>query len=819
MRQTRSQRLIHRLHLVPLLGGLLFAPWHVGPALAAPATASDTMEFHIKPQPLDKALVEFSVASRSQVVADGKLSAGAHSPGVQGRYSPREALEQLLRDSGLSIRSESKGTFTLQKSAVQKASPQGAAPSSDSTTLPKITVTDTVGGYEVDDPYNHSYIRYNATTATKTDTPWIETPVSIQVIPRSLMDDTQTVRLKDALQYVSGVSAFSPAGSFDYDNFVIRGFYDYNLTSIYRNGLQTRRAAFEPSNLERLEVLKGPSTVLYGRTEPGGMINRVTKMPLDKPYYALSQQFGSFDHYRSTVDLTGPIDPDKKWLYRFNAAYQDTDSFVDINHQERFFVAPALTFRISPDTEFFLNAEYKRDRQRYYDGIPIIGDRPAPIRTSTYLGFGGANEYETLENGLLESGFTHRVNHQWSLRGRYHHQWFNYKFNTYFSNGLLPDNRTLERGTYYNPYDVNNVDQANFDIIGKLDGGWAGKHEVLFGFDWHRYTTRQSSYCCTTPGPLRYVDIYQPTYGPYPDVIPNSYNTSDERWYGIYLQDQISLGEDWHVLLGGRYDWADNSSRFSSTSFSEESGKRLSEERFNPRFGVVYDITDDWAVYASYSEAFSASNGRGFAGTSLQPQTAQQWETGLKAQAFNGQLTGTLAFYELTKQNLTGPDPAHFGFQAAIGEARSRGIELDINARIDSHWNLIGTYSFTDAVLTKNYEGNEGNRLLAVPKNMGSLWLKYDFVPDGESGLSLAVGSVFAGQREVDYANSAQLPGYGRLDMAASYRLKFAGQTYTANFNINNLLDKTYYESGGYSRAGVFPAAPRSFMGSIKLEF
>jgi iron complex outermembrane recepter protein len=680
---------------------------------------------------------------------------------------------------------------------------------------------DSYDTYNTTHPYNKSYSASNAATATKTDVPIMETPVSVQVVTKALMDDLQTVRLKDALKYVSGVSSYNPAGSFDYDNFVIRGFYDYYLTSIYRNGLQTRRAAFDTANIERLEVLKGPSSVLYGRTEPGGMINRVTKTPLDIAYYAISQQFASFDHYRTTLDLTGPIDDEKRLLYRFNMAYQQADTYVDINHQERIFVAPSLTWRIQPGTEIFMNAEYKRDRQRYYDGIPILDtlgnhDRPAPIRPDTFLGFGGNNEFETLENAVAEIGFKHQLTDNWKLQGRYHHQWFNYLFNTYYSNGMV-DAAHIERGTYYEPYDVTNVDQANIEVVGKVTG--AGEHNLLLGFDWHRYTDRIINYCCDTPGSGKLVDIYHPTYVDYPNVVPNSYYTNDERWYGLYGQDQITLFNDWHILLGGRYDWASKSNSSSSTSFDNMTTNKLDEGAFSPRVGVVYDLSDEFSAYTSYSRSFSINNGKGFGGAPLPSQTAEQWEVGLKMQALNGSLNGSLALYDLTKRHLSGPDPQHRGFNAALGEARSRGIELDLNARVSEHWNLIGTYSYTDAILTKNDEGNEGNRLIAVPKHMGSLWIKYNFVPDGLTGLGLAVGTSFASQREVNYANTAQLPGYGRLDMAASYRWKFSKQTLSANFNVDNLLDKSYFENGGYGTAGVFPGAPRTFTGMIKLEY
>lgn len=654
-----------------------------------------------------------------------------------------------------------------------------------------------------------------ATTATKSDAPWLETPVSVQVVTRDLMDDTQTVRLKDAVQYVSGVIAYNPAGSFDYDNFVIRGFYDYYLTSIYRNGLQTRRAAFESINVERVEILKGPASVLYGRTEPGGIVNRVIKQPLDTFHGEIAQQIGSFDHYRTTLDLGGPIDEGKRWKYRLSAAYLDADAFYDINHQRREFVAPALSWRLGPDTEIQFNGEYKQDKQRYYDGVPIVDGRPAPIPITTFLGFGGDNEFETLKNAVGELSFTHRVDPDWTVRGRYHHQWYDYLFNTYFSAGLQADNRTLTRGTYYAPYDKTHVDQSNLELGGRLEG-----HRLLVGFDWHRYRNKGATYCCDTPGPNATVDIYHPTYGPYPDpasIAPNNYSSGDERWYGLYLQDQIDIGGRWHLLLGGRQDWASKRNGSSASDFASQTYSELSEQQFSPRVGALVDIRQGLAAYASYSESFGVANGRGFDGAVLSPEAAQQEEIGLKLDA--GGLTASLALYNLTKQHLSAPDPDHFGFNVAAGEARSRGVEMDVSAQLARHVNLIASYSYTDAALTRDSSlGAKGNRLIAAPRHMGSLWAKYDLTAGGKTGLSLSAGLYAASRREVDYAGTAQLPGYLRTDAGLAYRVQDAGRIWTVQLNANNLLDRRYYEAGGYGPAGVFPGASRTLLGLLKLE-
>ncbi|MGH8656422.1 MAG: TonB-dependent siderophore receptor [Gammaproteobacteria bacterium] len=312
---------------------------------ATPLAKADTAKhrFDIPAQPLGAALQTLADQAGVQMFYAEDSAAGKSTPALRGTYTTREAVDRLLAGTGLHATLTEDGTVTVAQAEPEKETEK----ETEAVLLPEMTVT-------AKPTDATSYTVPNATTATKTDTPIFDTPVSIQVVPRKVMDDQQVISRQDALRNISGVqynSSFLPA-----NDFIIRGLGVGS--SIYRDGFRIESYRFETANLDRVEVLKGPAAVLYGRTEPGGLINLVPKKPLPDPYYSLQQQFGSFDLYRTTVDASGPITGDGSHLYRFNLAYQDSDSFLDFAFLDRIFVVPSLTWRITDDTDLSVEFGY-----------------------------------------------------------------------------------------------------------------------------------------------------------------------------------------------------------------------------------------------------------------------------------------------------------------------------------------------------------------------------------------------------------------------------------------------------------------------------
>lgn len=331
-----------------------------------------TLSFNIPGQSLADALNAFIAISDWQVGFPSGMAKNARSSAVNGNYTPEQALQRLLSGSGLSYRITGVNTVTLEKVPEQLNKV-------DTTILKTMTVTGKAK-YDPNDPYDKHYAATNSSFATKTDTPIMETPLNIQVLPKAVLEDQQSTKLDQAVKLVSGVTTGQGAGGIS-DQITIRGFFNYNY---FRNGMRidtnggsdgTRAMA----NVQSLEVLKGPAAMLYGRVEPGGMVNVVTKKPLDTAYYSLQQQAGSFDFYRTSIDATGPLTGNKDLLYRMNVSYENSGSFREFDNYEKVFVAPVLQWNISPQTQAMLEMEYRHENNSYdpYAGALIIDGKTA----------------------------------------------------------------------------------------------------------------------------------------------------------------------------------------------------------------------------------------------------------------------------------------------------------------------------------------------------------------------------------------------------------------------------------------------------------
>ena len=681
------------------------------------------------------------------------------------------------------------------------------------------------------------YVAPNAVSATRSDTPIHDTPVAVQVIPRVIMDDQQVVQVKDAVKNVSGVM---PAPYQFYDGYVIRGFD--TGSNVYRNGL--RQNSFgdqQTANVEQVEVLKGPAAVLYGRIEPGGLVNVVTKKPLAQPYYSIQQQVGSWDFYRTTADATGPITDDGSLLYRVNLAYQKNHSFVDYLDNKNIFITPMLTWRPSDNFELNLEFEYQRKEYVHYGtnggGVPAIGNRPADVRRSLYVGNPSISVNHPNEQNRNYTGFDWKFdfNDNWSLKHRFGYTDVDYE--THYAgaaSGSTAFNETtgVLKQTLQGAFQDRKAYATNLDLTGKFNTGEI-QHNVLLGVDYLRL--KQNYYGLGLSGiniALPSIDIFNPVY-PNSEAIlnstpDNSFFVRKEYWTGVYFQDQMAFAEKWHLLLGGRFDDANHGTGSDyrvggnlNTAWSKLAMRH--DSAFSPRVGLLYQPMPWMSIYGNYVESFGANNGVDAAGKAHDPQEGKQKEIGVKTEMFDGKVTATAALFEITKTNLLTRDPNNLAVTIPIGEARSRGIELDITGKISEKWSLIASASIDSAEITKDNSvvNREGKSLPGVPLRSGSVWAKYDNGSETE-GLSFGAGLYLRGQREGDPNNTYQLPGYGRVDAFAAYKFKALGaKVATAQVNVNNLFDKKYFEYGGSggTRFNIYYGEPISIMGSLKLEY
>lgn len=691
-----------------------------------------------------------------------------------------------------------------------------------------------------------SYTVADSTTATKTDAPIRETPVTIVVVPTQVIEDQKTPRLAELLENVSGIRTNQSIGSGN--RFIIRGFAD--LGKMYRNGLLATspsgfRTEIDTSNIETVEVLKGPAAILYGRIEPGGMINVVTKRPLDTTHAALEQQVASYSFYRTLWDVGGSVNDSKTLSVRLAGAYQDTKSFRDFNFTERKIFNPSITWRPTDRTSVTVDVEILKHDYRADFGIPVIGNRPAPVPIErTYSDPSGPAAFTNKTHIGLH--LDHRLTDNWTITNRFltslldtEDLWTNPT--PAFGVALQPDGQTLNRNVFGQTSNVRTF-ATNLDLVGKFD--WGGmRHSLLIGVDYTRAVTDYHFFGnFNDSNPALAINLFNPTYG-IPSALfaaargiterpGQNFNVFHEQWTGLYVQDQITIAKKLHLLIGGRYDWA-SVARGRGATFDEASGKvegvTRDDTRFNPRFGALFDLTPWLSIYGNHVTSFGANNGVSPNGAQpLPPQTGKQQEVGLKADFFDRRLIGTLAFYRLTRNNLSTPDLASGDPLARIlvGQQRSRGIEWDMTGHVTNAVSLIGSYAYTDTRVTNDNSGLLHNRLPSVPLHSGSLWMKYDFEESAKplQGVSLGFGAYVAGSRHGDIQNTFTLPGYVRLDAFAAYRWMMGPTRATAQLTVRNLLNHEYYESADQNsnvapRNGVYPGAPMTVFGSLRLEY
>jgi iron complex outermembrane receptor protein len=672
------------------------------------------------------------------------------------------------------------------------------------TQLPEVTVRE-----QRENPT--AYKVPDAVTATKTDTPIMQTPVTVQVVPQQVLQDQQVTRLGDSLNNVAGVIHNNDSYGTG-DSFSIRGFDQMETT--YEDGLKldqytTSGLTRSLANIEQVEVVKGPASVLYGRAEPGGLVNIVTKKPLDIPYYSLEQQAGSYDFFRTTLDATGPLNTNKTFLYRFNLDYENAGSFRDFVYDHRLFLFPTLQWKPDDQNQVTLQLKYGTGTEIFDNGIPFLTNgTPANIPISRNL-------VEPNANGGTESEYyaklfaSHDFNDDWKLGVTYKTEYHDAPSpNAQYYAGDADGNGDLQRFWFVTDVFHHLTHQVVIDLTGKFET-FGIKHTALAGFDYYH---QEGYYSIGQPSlPVPSINIYNPIYGqPFPPLDPtqSGFERSGQDAYGAYVQDQMELPGNVHLLAGFRYDVA---ATFETGTFFSASTHDSPPP--TPRFGILWQAIPQVSLYASYTENFGATplGSPATPGQLLPPESAQQYEFGVKSEWFDKRLSVMASVYQLTKQNIPTTDPANPAYTIAIGEARSRGVELDVSGEITPGWRVIGGYSYIDCVTTKddNSPSLEGLRFPGVPYNSASLWTTYEIQSGGLKGLKFGAGVVY---RDKELAWES-LPPYTR----ASYGWHIGKTKMSAQLNVNNLLDKRYFSSVNPSQAQ--PGEPLNVLGSLRVEF
>ena len=833
MRHCYSIKPVFSPVLTLALTGLLLS----GPIKAAP-TEAPTIAFNIPQQKLTSALTKFAEQTGVQLLYSAKLAENLSAHAVNGQYTSNQALTVLLEGSGISYHYVDKNVITLEKSP-QKAPEQlnKVGP----TTLKPVNVTATAVR-DVKDPYNEDYVLPNATSGTKTDTPIMETPLNVQVISKQVLKDQQVITLADSLKNVSGVTSSFNSGSATFvgginQTFALRGF---ESRTIFRDGFRLQDATNnrEMANVESVEVLKGPAAILYGQVEPGGMVNVTTKQPLATPYYGFNQQFGSYNLYRTTFDATGPLTTQKDLLYRINMSYQNSGSFREFVGKEDVFFAPVLKWVISPKTQATFELEYNHQHSGVDAAfVPFIDGKLLDMpRGRNYAEYSPS----TTEAILGSFNWSHQFNQDWSIKHRFA---VNHQTNdlSLIAASGVDDNGNVSRFQFGNNFGLNTY-STNLDLTGHFDTAGLN-HTLLFGGDYYRINKRVGSLYNFDPDTfsqqLSLINLNNPVHPGSPfagQLQPGFLQNVQTDLYGLYIQDQIKLPYSFQVMGGVRYQYLHQKDMNQGLGiFDSPSDVTIqTDDAVTPRVGLLWQPQSWISLYANYVESFGANTGKLLSNKPVPSTSAEQYEGGIKTEFFGGRLRATLAYFDLTKNNIATPHPnpalALAGYSVVTGAARSRGPELDISGEILPGWNAIATYANLDTkVLQTNDDSNgqtpmTGSRFFNVPRNTGSIWSTYEVLNGDFKGIKVGGGATFrSGQIGCCDTPSFNIPGYATVDLLASYSLNVGKAKVTAQFNINNLLDKHYY-SGIFTQqlsrnGGVDFGQPRTFMGQVSIQY
>ena len=678
-------------------------------------------------------------------------------------------------------------------------------PDADEVVLSELSVTGT-GGERAGGPV----VGYRATrsaTATRTDTALRDTPQSVQVVPREVLVDQQAVRLQDALQNVSNVQ---PGGTLQgrSDTFIIRGFrtQTYAVDGILLNHASNfSTVQRDLADVERIEVLKGPASVLYGRGEPGGLINIVTRQPTLVPSGDLSIQGGSFGFRRVQGSVSSAIPSVEGLAARVSFAGQSDPTFRNFGDRDnsRTFVAPAFTWNPSPDTRVSFVGEFTRTDTQYDEGLIARNGRVPLDDISRYYGepFGRYNG--TANFGILR--IEHDLNENITLREVFSAQGGGFdalatRATGFSNNGTLVTRREIGSRSAYASIDSQTEMVAKFDLLGLRNTVLVG-FEVTDGFR-HSYSTQSTNY----PS----VSFRNPTFGA---AIVGLSLQGDLRQrnelYGLYAQDQIDLGYGLQLLLGIRYDTG-TQFYFNRTPNSRTVPPEQELSGTSPRVGLVYRPLDPLTLYASYATSFKPQTANILNAANPPPETGDLYEVGSRLD-ITPDLTLSAAAFRITRQNVTGNDPVNLGFSVLTGEQRSQGVEADLAGQILPGWKVIGSIGFLDARITRDTAATVGNRLAGAPSFSTSLWSTYQFQDGLLRGWNVGGGITYVGRRAGDLTNSFTVGGYARLDAAVFYDFDEHARF---SLNARNLTDRRYIEQP-YEPFNNAPGQPFSVLATI----
>lgn len=757
-------------------------------ALAMQSALAQTHRFDLPAQPLDQALSQFARQAGLQLAAAPELLRGLRGQQLQGTLDVKAALVELLRGSGLQGR-VSDGLLTIER-----------VPRTDTeATLPTVRVRASAERETASGPVL-GYAAQRSATGTKTDTPLLETPQSVSVVGREEMEARGAQDVMDVVRYAPGITTnvYGPDNR-GWEDIVMRGFNTYY--SGYRDGLAQTPAGVtypltEPYGLERVEVLRGPASMVFGQGDAGGVINRVSKLPSGNAIREVELQLGSHDRKQLAFDLGD-------WFRNTDLSFRLVGVGLDSNDQDEYpdghklnrkrqYVAPSLRWQPNAATSLIILGEYLKHQSAEDPYYLNVNGNYTNVKMGDYS-FSNIRQ----EQGALGYRFETALNEDWTVRQNLRQSHTQLKRGVVWIDSVADDGRTLHRiaRTWDDPVDQTAVDTH---VQGRLRSGTT-EHTLLLGLDWNRQAAKARRFI----GPAPDLDLYAPVYGQAvtPPTTPLADYRQVTRQLGLYLQDQIKIANQWVLTVGGRQDQV----KSVTDDHLDSARTQKDDHAFSGRAGLTYLVGNGWAPYVSYSESFLPNSGLDAQNSPFKPSRGQQLEFGLKLQPQGRRVSFTAALFDLNKTNVVTYDPVTYEGRQ-IGKQRSRGLELEAKGEVLRGLNVAASYTWLDLKVIRSADPDEiGKTQPGVPAQSAALWLDYLV----GSGWGFGAGARYIGKRANDEYNTSYVGGVTLADAT----VHFEGGPWRLALNVGNLLNRRYFSIcyhgecyRGAERAATFTA-------------
>ncbi|MGY3641352.1 TonB-dependent siderophore receptor [Pseudomonas siliginis] len=756
------------------------------PLLAA-EQASSVRAYNLPAAPLSTTLNQIASQGGLALSLNPALAAGKTSAPVNGQYDAAGALRAALRGTGLQLEQSSAGTYTLV------AVPEGTL------ALPETSV---IGVENFESAWGpvEGYTATRTAAGTKTDTALVEAPRSISVATRQQMDDRSVHSLDDAVRYMPGITASSYGSDTRADWLRVRGFEPTQ----FLDGLPLPKGVYanpkqETWNLDRLALLRGPASSVYGQTPPGGLLDMVSRRPSAEASSEIQLQYGSDNHRQINFASTGKIDEAGQFLYGLSGVVRDSGTQVDHVDNKRYNIAPSLTWNIDDDTKLTLLSQFTRDDTGITSQfLPIQGTKiKSPLGDISHHKNLGDPDWEYYDRTYYALGyaFEHRLNDVWQFKQNLRYTKSDLSFQS-LTPGSYPFTTVDAEGNVGRTSTSVDEDISQFAVDNNFQADFATgniRHTLLLGLDHQRSNTNYTSIF----GDGLQTNVINPIYGQ-PIVRParsTAFYDYNQKTYqtGLYVQDQMAL-DQWRLTLGGREDWVHTSTEFFNKGDATNTQR---DKKFSGNAALSYVFDNGFVPYLSYAESFQPTTGADATSTgSLKPTEGKQWELGIKYQPPGSKTLLTAAVYDLTQKNVAvNTFVNNVSVTSQTGEVKVKGLELEAVSDVTDNLKVIAAYTLAKSEVQKGVD--KGNRLQLMPNQQASLWTDYTWHAGVLDGFGIGAGVRYTGNTYGDKANTwlGKADAYTVFDASVHYdlgRLDNSLKGASLAVNATNLFDKDY---------------------------